>query len=414
MNRIKQALFPTTKENIIKYIDKFRKKYIPKRFNQIKLMEYLLDDDIDHYISISNRSDGKSFNYLNFIIKFCIDHSLGFTFIVRRYTVRIAGQKIIQKIIDTFDMYDHYDFQFMRTDHYIILIYKDRHLGIITDLNHATDLKYQSNYLQDFPIVIYDEFLALKGDYLDDEWDRLKTIYGSINRGSEDIPYINIPKLIYLGNAVNFSSPILLNLNLFNILETHPMNTIKKYGKVVLEFNKNEQANESRNLRAFDETDDTMTQGEFEINHHNIATKNDRWKVNESPNYLSIKLRQSYLKILYNTKSYEAILSVVSYMPSYDFNTNLVDNTHDSQYLTESFYDIDHDRKYNKDIFKFDNMYSKDFIMNSQELTMLKIHKVIKQHIANNKLDNFEMKEKVYKENRIENTKKALFKKFFQ
>src|SRR5699024_8144101 len=169
--KIKRIINPTQEELYEKYVNNFREKHIPERYNQIKLMNFLNDDDVDHYISISNRADGKSFNYCHFLLKLSIDHDIGFTFVVRHFTVRNAGQKLFQKIIDSFQHFNPRDFQVMRTDFYIVLLYQDKQLGIITDLNQATDLKYQSNYLQDFPIIIYDEFLALEGDYLPDEWD---------------------------------------------------------------------------------------------------------------------------------------------------------------------------------------------------------------------------------------------------
>lgn len=52
------------------YLSDFRKKYIPKRYNQLHLMTDLLDPGIDHYLSISNRSDGKSYNHIHFLLNF--------------------------------------------------------------------------------------------------------------------------------------------------------------------------------------------------------------------------------------------------------------------------------------------------------------------------------------------------------
>lgn len=412
MSKIKEILKPTEEQKYTKYINNFIKKYVPERYNQIKLMRFLFNDDIDHYVSISNRADGKSFNYIHFLLMLAIDYGIGFTFLVRRYTVRIAGQKILQKIIDTFDHFNPRDFMFMRTDFYIVVIYKDRHIGIITDLNQATDLKYQSNYLQDFPMIIYDEFLALEGDYLIDEWDRLKTIYSSIDRNI-DIPHLRIPKILYLGNAVNFSSPILANLNLFNLLEKHKMNTVKQYDNIILEFNRNENANEQRNLRAFREKEDAMTQGEFTMNEHNIANDNDRNRINKAPHYIYIKLRDNYLKITYNRNTHESILSIISYHTDYDFNYLLKDNKKTSIFLDSGYYDNNHERKYNKDIYLFDNMFSKDTIVDGNgQLRDIKINKIIRKHSLENELTNFELNEIIYKENHIENTKKSLFKRF--
>ena len=101
--------------------------------------------------------------------------------------------------------------------------------------------------------MIYDEFLALETDYLGDEWERLQTIYESIDR-KEEYPLIGKPKIFYFGNAVNFDSPVLHGLKIFNILERHPINTAKIYKydyNIMLEINRNDNANEQRNTRAF-------------------------------------------------------------------------------------------------------------------------------------------------------------------
>src|SRR5699024_6674248 len=130
---------------------------------------------------------------------------------------------------------------------------KDKTIALISDLNNATELKYFSNYLKKFPIMVYDEFLALETDYLHDEWDRLKTIYQSIDR-MESYQLIHKPKIFYFGNAINFESPILHGLKIFNILENHKINTAKIYHydfNIMLEINRNDNANEQRNVRAF-------------------------------------------------------------------------------------------------------------------------------------------------------------------
>ena len=47
----------------------YKEKYLPHEFNQLELLDELLDelcnDEIDHYMSITSRGNGKSFNYYN-------------------------------------------------------------------------------------------------------------------------------------------------------------------------------------------------------------------------------------------------------------------------------------------------------------------------------------------------------------
>lgn len=401
-------------KDYIKYIEKFRKKYIPMRYNQIKLMEDLPNPDLDHYVSISNRSDGKSFNYIHYILNLAIDYGVGITLIARHYTLRQAYQKLVFKIVDASPKINTQHINFMRTDFYITILYKNREIGIITDLNQATDLKYLSNHIQDFPMIVYDEFLAIEGDYLPDEWVRLKTIYSSINRRERDIPVIGFPKLLYLGNAVNFSSPIIANLELFNILEKHEMNTKKQYGNIILETNRNDNANEIRNMRAFKEENDDMSKGEFTINKHNIASENDKMRIRKNPSLLYVKLNNDYLQIMYNRDTFEAILSIVAHSEEYNYNLNIKDNIETSIYLKDTYFSEKHYKKYNMNAFYFDNMYSKDYILEDfGGLKDLKINKLIMEHETLNNKSNFEVKEEQFILSYVEQTKKNLHRKFF-
>lgn len=404
------------KNKYYKTLHAFRKKNIPDRYNQVKLLDYLLQEDIDHYVSISNRSDGKSFNYIHALIKLSIDFNMKFVLLARHFTVRFAYQKFVIKVLDKSKEFNGKDFNFLRTDFYITILYRDKEVGIITDLNQATDLKYHSNYLEDFPIMVYDEFLALEGDYLPDEWERLKTIYSSIDRKSEeDRPLLKIPKILYLGNAVNFSSPVLANLDLFNILEKHPINTLKQYGNVVLETNKNEQANEQRNLRAFDEKNDELTNAEFKTNSFNLITEKQRHLLKQNARFIVVKLTDNYLKITFNEDNNLILLSVIYYAKDYDFNMLLKDNTKESIYLDETFYDSDHVNRYKKDYYLFDNNFTKDLVTNSfHNLKELRITKIIGRYLSKHANEsNFDKKEKQYQDNYIEQTKKGLLKRFY-
>src|SRR5699024_2804073 len=112
---------------------------------------------------------------------------------------------------------------FIRTQYYVSLNYKDQTIAIISDLNNASELKYFSNYIKKFPIIVYDEFLTLETEYLPDEWVRLKTIYEYIDR-IEKYPLIVKHKIFYFSNAVNFDSLLFHVLEMFNILENHLIN----------------------------------------------------------------------------------------------------------------------------------------------------------------------------------------------
>lgn len=213
-DKIKEILSPNPDQLYLKNVEKFRQKHIPPQYNQVKMLDELNNPDIDHFISISNRTDGKSINYVHALLKIAIDYDIGLSFFSRNMMLRTSYQELINDILDISTIFDRRDFNFIRSQYYVSLNYKDKTIALISDLNNASELKYFSNYLKNFPIMIYDEFLALQDEYLPDEWVRLKTIYESIDR-KEKYPLIHKPKIFYFGNAVNFDSPVLHGLKIF-------------------------------------------------------------------------------------------------------------------------------------------------------------------------------------------------------
>lgn len=402
-------LFSSEKEKYLKYVKNFRKKTIPKNFNQIKLMDYLLDEDIDHYISISNRSDGKTFNYIHFAFNLAIDYGVNFMLLSRSYMVRGSYITLIEKIAKESQFINENELAFGTTQFYKTVIYKGEIIGVITDLNEATNLKYFSNFLSDYPFIIYDEFLAIEGDYLPDEWERLKTIYSSVNRNF-NIPLIKIPKILYLGNAVNFSSPILANLDIYKILENHPIDSVAKYGNICLEMFNNKYVNELRNLRAFDEKKDGLTSASFNINNYGIITSNERKRLLKDYRKVVVKLDNNYLVINYSLKEHLINLAIVAFSDNYDFNVNQSDNKKSSIFLKDSFYSDTYYKKYQKNIFLFENAFSKDYILSNNILKSIKILKLIGIKEQTEKSE--EEKLDQYQDNYIKDTKKAILKKF--
>lgn len=400
------------------YIKKFRENNVPERYNQILLLDELNDDETDHYISISTRADGKSFNYTHALLNIAIEYSLGLTFLSRNMMLRVSYQTLIEEVIDKSTILDRKDFNFIRQQYYVTLNYKQRTIAVISDLNNATELKYFSNYLKQFPILVYDEFLALETDYLPDEWNRLKTIYESIDR-EDTYPLIGKPKIIYLGNAVNFSSPVLSGLKIFNILENHPMGSVKKYKytfNIILELQKNEHANEVRNTRAFGSENDSMTTGEFETNAFNLATDNDRLLVKRNPRKIYVKLKSDYLKVWYNRDTYTTILSIESSIDvDYQYNLQLKDNKENSIYLSERYFDENHIKKIDRGAYLFDNNYSKNYITQDfGGLNELRINKLMREQLQREtKEDERVYKEEQFQDNYIEQTKRGLMTKMW-
>ena len=407
-------------KNYQNYIEQFRKKHIPKRYNQVKLLDYLNDPEIDHFISISSRTDGKSINYVHALLNIAIDYNLGLMFISRNMMLRQSYQTLLEDIFDLSTVLNREDFSFIRTQYYVSLNYKKRTIAIITDLNSATELKYFSNFLKKFPIMVYDEFLAIESDYLSDEWIRLQTIYESIDR-VEEYPLIYKPKIFYLGNAVNFESPILHGLEIFNILERHPLNTMKIYKydfNIALEINRNENTNELRNTRAFGSKNDSMTTAQFQTNDFLIATENDKNHIKINPRTIFIKLKDDYLKIWFNPDDLTTILSIETTITKdhYDYNQQLKDNTVSSIYLNESYYNENHIKKYERGFYLFENNFSKNTITSEHNnLNWIRINKIIREYMRkDNQQNEIESKEQQFKDNYIEQTKRGLLKKLWE
>jgi len=407
-------------KNYKNYIDQFRKKHIPQRYNQVKLLDHLNDPEIDHFISISSRTDGKSINYVHALLNIAIDYNLGLMFLSRNMMLRQSYQTLLEDIFELSTVLNREDFNFIRTQYYVSLNYKKRTIAIIADLNSATELKYFSNFIKKFPIMVYDEFLAIESDYLSDEWIRLQTIYESIDR-VEEYPLINKPKIFYLGNAVNFESPILHGLEIFNILERHPLNTMKIYKydfNIALEINRNENTNELRNTRAFGSNNDSMTTAQFQTNDFLIATENDKNHIKKNPRTIFIKLKNDYLKIWFNPEDLTTILSIETTMTKnhYDYNQQLKDNTVSSIYLNESYYNENHIKKYDRGFYLFENNYSKNTITSEHNnLNWIRINKMIREYMRkDNQQNEIESKEQQFKDNYIEQTKRGLLKKLWE
>lgn len=412
---IKKILAPTEDDKYKKYLENFRKKHIPERYNQVKLLDDLNNPDVDHLISISNRTDGKSFNYIHTLINIAIEYDLGLLLISRNMRLRTSYQVLLENILEESPIFELDDFVFVRQQYYVKVSYKKRTIALITDMNQATELKYYSNYIKDFPIFVYDEFLAIEGDYLSDEWVRLKTIYESVDR-KETYPLIGKPKILYLGNAVNFSSPILAELDLFNKLESHPINTKKVYGNVALEINRNDSANDERNTRAFNSDGDAMTTAQFKVNKHQLETEEDRREVNKNRERIVIKLYEGYLIIDYNRDTYKTILSVEGYTEEpYLYNASLTDNKEDSTYLGDKYYKQTETKRHDMGAYLYRNQYTKEQVTSgAQDLVHLNLRKIIRERERElTTVKRAVIRDKQYERNYIEDTIKSIQRKIF-
>ena len=404
------------RENEVKEFQNLLEKHrrtIPDEYNQIKLANELMNKDLDFYISISNRSDGKSFNYVGFFIKLAIEKGIGFMLVSRHFTLRYAYQELVDEIVSEMKGVNFNHIFYEKNDDYIKIGYKDDYIGIITDLNNATDLKYHSATLKYFPIIIYDEFLALEGDYLTDEWEKLKTIYQSVDRNKDEIAYISHPKIFLLGNAVNFSSPILANLDIFKWLQNHKINTTRQYNNILIELRKNDNVNNKKNLRAFDSSNDAMTTAQFNFNDYQLTSDNDMQYIQKNGDFFFIKTEFGYLKIIFNVNDLRTNIKFTPYVENYQFCTQIDDVKNDVIYLDEKYYDYEkHFKQYYKkgSFITFDNAYTKSFVLDNDDLIALRIKKVIKRYFKTRQTTEPDI-DKIYENNYIERSKRAILKR---
>src|SRR5699024_7368641 len=140
---------------------------------------------------------------------------------------------------------------------------------------------------------------------------------------------------------------------------------------VMLEINRNDNANKQRNTRAFGSDNDAMTTAQFETNDHNIATEYDREYVKRNPRVIYVKLKDNYMKIWFSRDLKVIILSVESriqvshddsFKLNYQYNMQLKDNRADSIFLNDSYFSEDHIKKIDRGYYLFDNNFSKNFI----------------------------------------------------
>jgi hypothetical protein len=396
------------------FIKKERKK-IPKEYNQVMLIDDIFSEKSIFNISISNRSDGKTSNYVHLLLKLSIKFdSIKLFFISRTFFVRESYVELMYSLCDLFDDLDVSMFKFRRTQEYIQIIYGDKSIAIISDLNNATDLKYHSSFIKEYPIIVYDEFLALAGDYLDDEWNQLKTIYESVDK-VESRPLLPHPKILLMGNAVNFDSPLISELDLFKILESQKINTKKTYGDITLELLKNESANNKRNLTAFNRNsgqDDAMATAQFNFNNYLIASKSELNNAKKTYDKIVIKGRTNFYIFYSNIKKNEYILSVKSFQSKYDYNFELEDSKEESTFLSSKFFTDKFVKNYQKEFFKFDNSYSKNKILGNDKFKRLNLFRLAPQKESS--IQKAKKLEKALKDDYIEKSKRAIFARMFQ
>lgn len=405
------------KKKIKKFIDKFRKENIPENYNQVAGTEQVIfNDDIDYLMSISSRTDGKSFNYIGMFLAIAIQFpkaGLEICFFVRHYTLRQARIDLIFDIMDTMPFFDVNLLEFERGDFYTSVEYNGRVIAIICDIPKSQDLKDNSAFIKKFPIGIYDEFITLETDYVPSEDYHLAKIYSSIDR-VDNRPIIKHPKFIFLGNPENFQSPVFSMTNTYNVLEDHEINTGKVYDNVYLEMFRNENQNEKMNSRALRFVGNAPSSGEFQINKTYIARDIDRNRVEMNGfSYFNIKLEEGFILVKYNLKTRETLLSYKPKADKYDYCTNIKDYKEGVKFLKETYFKETHWKSHQRGRYLYENEFTKTLIVNDSQLISLKIWRLVAEHRTKHVLDE-DLPDKQLTQISEREMRNAIMRKFFQ
>lgn len=389
------------KKDFEKEMVKIRKN-IPKEYNQLKIFDYLNDKDVSQLFTITTRGDGKTYNTLYACAMLSKDLDFCTGIIVRHDELKTPMQLQIQDIYFSFKDFDEKQLTINRNIDITQIIYKNKLAFVLFDLNSANDLKHYRSILSKVNFFFYDEFLALNGEYADNEFLKWKYIFETADKGTpvtEGMKYTNNKrKILFAGNPVDWGSQFLMEYDLYHVLENQKMNTIRKYKTFAIERRRNNQSQVNSNSDMFPNEAESVT-GEFAYND---------WKIKKHKSTLIpviVKIREGYIYV-YNDKT--PVLSVKADADKYDFNTELYDNSDDSKYCDDTFYRPNFHKKYARGNFNFENVYSKNVILkNYKDLNMTKI---LRKSYENDKVDN---DQKSFELSREEETKKMLFRQYF-
>ena len=366
-----------------KFLARFRSE-IPEIRNKVPVLDELTNDMITFLINISNRTDGKTFQYVNFFVQFAIEFDIGFCFMIRHYDLRTGYMENIEDVFRKEKRLNFNHLSFQKRNEYTMVFNKDKCIGIIVELTNATDFKYHASIAYQFPMIWYDEFLALKQDYIRGEWEAIKTIYETINRFPYPIPIIGKPKIIFGGNPVNFDSPVLLELNLFNSLEATDLGKLVKVGHTALIIEQNKEVNKLRNTSAFGGENDPMTTATFVMNKTSIVPDILKSRIIADGDSFLIKLAEINVGVFYlmTDIEFQVFVSVMSnrYVDGdIAYCELLADKSDKTIFLTESYF-RDFTSKYDKELILFDNVFSKNTLTENPYFMNINLFKLIRNH----------------------------------
>lgn len=373
---------------------------LEKAFLNNKDIKNLQKEIAQSFFIVSNRGDGKTFTFNNLFLDLAKElERFAYIQIVRHSYARFNIEQTINQIILDLKVFKEQKDIITTRDNVATRFYdKNGHnLMMIIDLDHAADLKNISAILKDYSLITYDEFITIEKDYWEDEFFLLKTIYDSIDRRSS-IRFLENPLNIYLGNAMNLSSPIIAGYDLYTDFSNAKINTPKKI-KLKLKNDKKLNAIISLQLNTYANQEKT---GAFDVeglddgsiipdfNFNNFMIEKISREIDE---YITIAFNNFFINVFY--KNEKIILEYSLFSNNYQYALKYSDLKENVRLLKDDKYLLDDEIKASK--VKFANTFSGIFLDENKEIYLYNFKKMLRENkIYNRKTNN--QAEKIQKE----------------
>lgn len=364
-----------TLKDVLKSFKKYRKRYIPKKFNQLDILEYILSDKIDYGVDITTRSNGKTTNYIGMLTKLSIDFNFKVGYITdhfNQWDSVFANIKYTLKIFDI-KIEDDNDFWYFPLKGLIKFGYKDKELGYIINISRPQDIKRYYSQVSECKILVYDEFIRADEDYYSNEDVLLNQIKQTCDKDcmNDNIKNIfgNKSRVILLANPINLLSPVLHSMGIIKILEEKEINEeVIIEGRIGLRLNSNAETNKEYIDNEFmPQLNKQEIESMFNINKYNVISSDYLAKIYNNKDTLSTKIYIDSTKSLIVTcLNNNYILSLSNDVNNCSFCTNIEDKDNNRIYLDSNWIDDEYmSYLFEHDMFKFSDMYTKNEILSS-------------------------------------------------
>lgn len=399
-----------TVKNINKDIERIQKK-IPDPYNKLELATNFFNNRYDLFTSITTRGDGKTYGYYQMMLQLALKYpSIKPQFWVRHHELRNDIIQTVEEILIDKIGVNAETVISKRLPNYVIVFANNMPVALIVAIDHAGDLKQASDILSKFKFIVYDEFLALPEDYLANEMWFIETMLTSIDRNPNSL--MPNPKMLLLGNPVNWDSQLLSYYGMLNALEKQPINTIQEHPLPnsedkyqLIERIRNDNVNKTKSSSLVIDNSGS-TSGEFFTNTKYIASDEFKLKIKHK---VTIKIDTfNYLTIHYNSRK-EFYLQITSKPIEYQYCYNLADVNEYAEIIPEYRLDPEFSYYYEKGKILFSDTMSLRYITSNDIIKSTNFYYMLKRkedvpQVTQNRLN--------YEAEYIKRTKERLFKEY--